>query len=79
MTDYRFYIDGDLSFTGIFDPQSVNDSFVNFGDGTQGVASTARWDYFRFGVVPEPSCVGLLILVAGLMLDRPIPKTRRGN
>jgi hypothetical protein len=74
MTQYLFYIDGELSFEGVFDTPSVNDSFVNFGDGTQGVASTAQWDYFRFGVVPEPGSA--LLLAVGLFLA---PARRRAK
>ncbi len=39
--------------------ESLYESDVRWGDGVYGGASLARWDYFRFGVVPE--CDGLVL------------------
>ncbi|MGE0760186.1 MAG: hypothetical protein AB7O38_24450 [Pirellulaceae bacterium] len=54
MRDYELWVDGipalSGSFFGVFD-----NSRVTWGDGVQGSASLADWDYFRFGVIPEPS------------------------
>lgn len=58
MRSYELYIDANLAISGSF-WFSLTPSRVNWGDSIQGGASLARWDYFRFGVVPEPSS-GLL-------------------
>jgi hypothetical protein len=64
MATYALYIDSQLAYEGHFVP-SGGESEVDWGDATQGAASLADWDYFRFGVVPEPSA-GLLLGFAGL-------------
>ena len=53
MRTYELYIDGTLEvegeyFEGLFSP------CFGFGDNASS-ASLAAWDYFRFGVVPEPA------------------------
>ncbi len=78
MESFAFYIDGDLVHTGIFEDFSLLDSFVSFGDGVQGRRSLSYWDYFRFGVVPEPgsglSVLALLVVLGpcrrGLHIER---------
>lgn len=54
MLSYQLWVDGLLTlegdFFGVF-----NASRVSWGDGVQGSSSLAYWDYFRFGVVPEPA------------------------
>jgi len=71
MRSYRLYVDGGLAvegvfFEGLFSPR------VGWGDIT-GAGSLAQWDYFRFGVIPEPSaCV---IALAGLSC---LCKSKRG-
>jgi hypothetical protein len=64
MQAYQLYIDGDLAMEGSF-WLSLTDSKVNWGDGVQGASSLSRWDYVRFGVIPEPSC-GFLLTAAFL-------------
>ena len=54
MRRYELYIDESLAITGAF-RQGLFQSQVSWGDGFQGSASLTRWDYLRFGVVPEPS------------------------
>jgi hypothetical protein len=65
MANYQLWIDGELVRNGWWDLGGVNWSFATFGDGTQGgqARSLAKWDYFRFGVVPEPDSVILILLV----------------
>jgi hypothetical protein len=53
MLNYELYIDGELAHVGTF-WQGVSESYVAWGDGTQGAASLHHWDYFRFGVLPTP-------------------------
>jgi hypothetical protein len=54
MRDYQLTIDGQIAFEGAF-WLSLIDSEVSWGDGSTGAASLSRWDYFRFGVIPEPT------------------------
>jgi hypothetical protein len=61
---YALYIDSQLAYEGHFVP-SGGQSYVAWGDYARGAASLSVWDYFRFGVVPEPSA-GLLLGFAGL-------------
>jgi len=65
MRQYQLVIDGSVEFVGNF-PYSGLDSFVAFGDSVQGERSYSQWDYFRFGAVPEPApLVVLLFAPAG--------------
>jgi len=62
---YELYIDGSLTIEGSFWDSLISSTVVAWGDGVSGGASLAHWDYFRFGVVPEPSPVlSLVVLVA---------------
>ncbi len=62
MGRYHLVIDGAVEYVSSFDSYSILNSFVNFGDGVQGQRSNSQWDYFRFGVVPEPAAfVGALL------------------
>jgi hypothetical protein len=53
MRSYELYIDGDLAIEGVFF-EGFFSPRVGFGDITSNT-SLAAWDYFRFGVVPEPA------------------------
>ena len=55
MVGFSFFIDGQLVQAGEFHDAASNQSFVMFGDMVDGWASLSRWDYLRFGVIPEPS------------------------
>ncbi len=74
MRNYTLYVDDTLVYTG-----SLEDGFFNssaaWGDGTQGNASLHHWDYFRFGVVPEPGCLSSELasdpVVSEYKLERP--------
>lgn len=66
MLTYDLYLDGAAVFTGSFGGPEVNASRVSWGDYIIGGASLARWDYFRFGVVPEVNTAWMaLMLVLG--------------
>jgi len=67
MRSYELYIDDELAIEGSF-WLSLTESRVGWGDSVQGAASLSRWDYFRFGVVPEPSSA--LLLGLGLLIRR---------
>jgi hypothetical protein len=66
MRTYVLSIDGVPAIYGNF-WLSLWDSRVFWGDGVSGGGSLGRWDYFRFGVVPEcdsflsASSVGVLL------------------
>lgn len=57
MESYSIYIDDSFARIGAFEPETLARSAVTFGDGSSGggIVSNVDWDYFRFGVVPEPS------------------------
>jgi len=64
MRTYELFIDDSLAHQGVFS-DVISSSEVSWGDGWQGSASLARWDYFEFGVVPEPcNIVGIGLLCA---------------
>ncbi len=65
MRTYALVIDGNLAIRGAF-WESLTASRVSWGDMAYGASSLARWDYFRFGVVPE--CSNLVIGNAMLLL-----------
>ena len=64
MLSYSLYVDGAPAYNGVF-VGSFPHSRLNWGDCTQGASSLSKWDYVRFGIVPEPSA-GLLFGSAGL-------------
>jgi hypothetical protein len=66
MVQFDFFIDDELLQEGNFHAPSSNQSYINFGDKTDGWASLSRWDYLRYGVVPEPP--GSLMSLTGLCL-----------
>lgn len=70
MLTYELYLDGVIEYVGEFTVPLIDSSFVAWGDGTQGGASLAHWDYFRFGVVPEPGGMWSLVL-ACLVITKP--------
>ncbi len=64
MRSYSLLVDGELFYEGEF-TSVVSDSRCLWGDDVQGVASLHDWDYFRFGVVPEPCplvAVGMILV-----------------
>ena len=68
MRSYELYIDGDLAIEGVFF-EGFFSPCAGWGDVVHGGASLAQWDYFRFGVVPEPA--------AWLMTTISLPLLRR--
>jgi hypothetical protein len=67
MRTYELYIDDQLAIEGVFSKSFIS-PLVGFGDVVRGGASLAEWDYFRFGVVPEPS--GFLLALMALACIR---------
>ena len=60
MRTYQLWMDQVLVHIGTFWEPSFESSRIQWGDYTRGSASLVDWDYFRFGVVPEPN-TGLLL------------------
>ena len=71
MLTYRLFIDGVERRTGSF-WQGLTSSFVEWGDLVQSHegGSLHRWDYVRFGVVPEPGALALLGVVIACCVGR---------
>jgi hypothetical protein len=58
MLAFQLTVDGDLAYAGRFvGPYWA--SGVTWGDTAYGASSISRWEYVRFGVVPEPSAAAL--------------------
>ena len=71
MQAYALWIDGANVYTGSFWEPSFQQSRIEWGDATRGASSLAGWDYFRFGVVPEPrTCSSLLALTCAAHILR---------
>jgi hypothetical protein len=60
MDAYTLFVDGAPAYEGYFQTPSLLDPLFAFGNMARGAASVSRWDYVRFGIVPEP---GSLVLV----------------
>jgi len=66
---YELFIDGALVDSGV--PEGAyptEDSEIVFGARATYVDSTTRWDYIRFGTIPEPTTGALLLTGAALVL-----------
>jgi hypothetical protein len=62
MQSFVLTIDDTISLNGYFRDNTTLQYSVGFGDCVQGERSLSQWDYFRYGIVPEPtSVVGLLL------------------
>jgi len=66
MRTFALAIDGSVALTGDF-VHVITDSKVSWGDGAVGSASLSRWDYFEFGVIPEPSGALALVVLSMIM------------
>jgi hypothetical protein len=67
MIDFDLFIDDELANEGTFQDAASNQSFIAFGDMIDGQASLSRWDFLRFGVVPEPSASVLALTTLWLL------------
>ena len=66
MATYELFVDDALAMAGVFS-EVFEASRVGWGDGIQGGASVTRWDYFQFGVIPEPSAIlGLPVMLVAI-------------
>ena len=66
MRSYVLSIDGNPAIHGRF-WEGLTTSAVAWGDSVYHAASLSRWDYVRFGVVPEPGSIVLGMLSALLL------------
>ena len=78
MRTFELRIDDSLALTGPF-THIITASKVSWGDQIVGAASLSRWDYFEFGVVPEPGSAVALVLLSMIMFgsERLDLRTRR--
>ena len=78
---YTWRIDGELVDYGIPEgPYPTSDSVILFGARAAIETITARWDYIRFGEVPEPASGACLLLgTAILLLHRKRPRRSAGT
>jgi hypothetical protein len=70
MLNYAFFVDDVFVRNGVWDTISTNQSFVNWGDAVRGSRSLSEWDYFRFGVVPEPGTLSCFLFALFLTKRR---------
>jgi len=68
MDAYTLLVDGAPAYEGHFQTPSLLDPLLAFGNAARGAASVSRWDYVRFGIIPEPSSV--LLLTVGFLARR---------
>lgn len=67
LSSYSLWIDDAYSIAGVFHSPCEPVPFVIFGDGTCGTGagvSRTEWEYFGFGVVPEPSALITVFAIA---------------
>ncbi len=68
---YALSIDGQATYTGCL-VGPLPGASVCWGDCTEGPSSVSAWEYFQFGIVPEPSAgfiLGLAVLAASCILS----------
>lgn len=63
---YRLSVDGVSVYEGYFQTPSILDPFFAFGEAWHRSASLSRWDYVRFGIVPEPTSWMLAVSMTSL-------------
>ncbi|MFH1111176.1 MAG: PEP-CTERM sorting domain-containing protein [Planctomycetota bacterium] len=74
---YRWLIDGQVVDSGIPEgPYPTADSEIVFGARAAGQTITDRWDYIRYGTIPEPA-TGALLLAGAATVSFPRRKKVR--
>jgi len=77
MQSFALSIDDTITLDGYFNDNSVLQYYVTFGDGVQGECSLSQWDYFRYGIVPEPAAAtSVLCFTTCLLTTRHIRSAR---
>jgi hypothetical protein len=69
MQNYTFEADGEVIHEGVFH-HVFSASQLRWGDSIEGGASLTRWDYMRFGVVPEPFTLIMWLMTASALAIR---------
>jgi len=69
MQTYDLYIDDALAHQGTFWQGLLLSKFA-WGDGVRGASSLAQWDYVRYGVLPEPCSITLIIIMCACATRR---------
>ena len=78
MRGFELSIDHTVALTGDF-VHVITASKIAWGDGIVGAASLSSWDYFEFGVIPEPSgAVGIVAMWAVVFSIRRKDSRKRG-
>ncbi len=72
MYDYSLWINGTYAHGGVFVRPGAPNPTVWFGDGTYGAGtlSLTQWDYFRFGIAPEPGGIALALAACACVARR---------
>jgi hypothetical protein len=65
MRTYALFVDAQLVRSGLF-THVTYPGRIGWGDSVVGAASQSAWDYFRFGVVPEPMTFVLVLILGGI-------------
>ena len=76
MQAYTLCIDGEPVHEGHFETDTFLQSYTGFSADAQGTRSVSYWDYYRFGVVPEPNPLASVI-ACGLLFGCSVNKERR--
>jgi hypothetical protein len=68
MDVYTLSVDGSAVHGGVFHGPGEPIPFVDFGDIGYGGDTLTRldWEYFGFGIIPEPSSLGMTLATAGV-------------
>jgi hypothetical protein len=67
MRSYQLLIDGGVCLSGSF-VQGLTPSAIGWGDKWHGDASLSRWQYVRFGTIPEPRTASMVTLALAMLV-----------
>jgi hypothetical protein len=74
---YRWLIDGVVVDQGVPEGTYPYDtSVIVWGSRNYEPGITTRWDYIRYGVIPEPATAALLLAGTTLLILRRKPRSR---
>ncbi len=77
MGTFSLALDDTVVYAGVFAQAVAVGGRISWGDLVYGSNSLSEWDYFRYGVVPEPtSCFSLLALL-GFVAAQPLRRLGR--
>lgn len=67
---FDLFIDGQLRLQAPFDSIHYQDDRISFGDTNSSAGTLSHWDFFRYGIVPEPATLALLVAGLSVALRR---------